>query len=361
MSRLAKGKGGRAGVLIPDFGVGNGGALASSVETTFVVDPFAMPGKNVYTTLLAAAAARRLVTGPAIVTFRASMIHPAAAYDLRDAAGDWNTTFASNGGFRAEQFAAGSTLDGVTTFELPVNFLGPLGEVLITAPAPVGSAFSIFRLNIGIGGLAATGGGDFFDASNVVGQNSVWILKEAAGLFQAGGNILCARGANASLFIIPLDDTTIAQNTLVESAGGLITVTQAAPGALVNRTQVKLVTSGPNLNAVPGGNLNLTSSALNIKGPNGGNPITQAGPAKIDGVTGKSPFIPATITASSRITGFLRSPLGAALTTGYGALPGDRMLGVAGAGGGFQLSAFLAGGPGTNVADGSDLDWEVTN
>ncbi len=109
------------------------------------------------------------------------------------------------------------------------------------------------------------------------------------------------------------------------------------------------------------------TSAISAKTPDGStvNLLTttsatgvaiQSGEATI--VDGETALIEATITAASRIVGFLKTPVTGTLTVKFAALDSDRVVGVAGAGGGFKLTALVAAGT-INVADDSVLDWIV--
>jgi hypothetical protein len=89
------------------------------------------------------------------------------------------------------------------------------------------------------------------------------------------------------------------------------------------------------------------------------------GTATIDGVTGKSIAImtddlgrPLPITANTRITVTLKTPLTDTLTKEYACLSGDRVTGAAGT---FKVAALLTGGAGgtLNTADTSTLDWQL--
>lgn len=81
----------------------------------------------------------------------------------------------------------------------------------------------------------------------------------------------------------------------------------------------------------------------------------QSGVTTIDGATGKSPAIVATITASSRILVTLKNPANGALTVKFAALVGDRVVGAPGS---FKVAALVAAGT-VNTADTSDVDWLV--
>ncbi len=77
-------------------------------------------------------------------------------------------------------------------------------------------------------------------------------------------------------------------------------------------------------------------------------------------VAGTTALIPATVTASSRIGVFLKTPDTVTNTVNYSALGADRVVGIGGAGGGFKITALLAAGS-INVADVSVMDWVVFN
>ena len=333
----------------------------TSTQTTFVVDttaPANTGSNNVYPTLAAAAVARRLVNGPATVDFRQATVHPALAYDLRDAGGNWNTTFTAPKQTIAQTFAAGSTLAGVTTFAVATGFQGGPGTSLITAPDVSPQNSVTFRTK-GTGGLFSTAGGDFFNAANVAGQTAIWFLAEAGPFFQAGAALLCARGANARIVVNPTDGAVIASNCLFESAGGQILVQSLSSADVVSLTQANMATTGPNL--VRGVNLINFASTNNSRGPNGGNPALQAGGVTLVAGT-TAAIIPATITATSRIFLTVNTSVPGAgnLTVEYAALAVDRVIGVAGAGGGFKPTALIAAGT-INVNDVSSLDWLVVN
>ena len=74
-------------------------------------------------------------------------------------------------------------------------------------------------------------------------------------------------------------------------------------------------------------------------------------------VSGVTAAIAATISATSRIVGFVKTsaPGAGSLTVQYAALPGNRVVGEPGS---FKLTALIAAGT-INVLDTSNLDWFV--
>lgn len=86
--------------------------------------------------------------------------------------------------------------------------------------------------------------------------------------------------------------------------------------------------------------------------------IQQSGAATL--VAGTTALIAATVTTSSRIGIWLKTPGTTTDTVNYAALGTDRVAGVGGAGGGFKITALVAAGT-INVADVSVLDWVVFN
>lgn len=102
------------------------------------------------------------------------------------------------------------------------------------------------------------------------------------------------------------------------------------------------------------------TSAIRAKTPDGSTKdvIPQSGVATL--VSGVSALISATITTSSRIVAFVKTPGTPTLTVQYGALADDRVAGLASASGGFKLTALVAAGT-INVDDTSVLDWVVFN
>lgn len=346
------------GTVIEKFDEATPALDAALVPVSLVVDTSVAASEgNVFKTLAEAATIRRQIEGPVTVTFRQATVHPALAYDFRDAAGQWNTTFTANGDTFVQQFAAGSTLVGLFELDVQFTFLGLAGSVFIAAPtAPAG--FQVFRLR-SVGALGATLGGDAFNAANVAGQTSVFLFTEQSGVFVPTSATLCARGANARILIFLDDGTTLTTSCLVESAAGQVSVTQVSAASNAVRTQAGLATTGPGL--VPGVNLTLLTTTDNTRGPGGGDPSMQAGSVAL--VAGTTALIPATITATSRIPApGIKTPVPGAgnLTVNYAPLGVDRVIGRAGAGGGFKLTALLADGT-INVLDTSTLDWEVVN
>lgn len=80
---------------------------------------------------------------------------------------------------------------------------------------------------------------------------------------------------------------------------------------------------------------------------------TQRGRATL--VSGVTPAISATVTASSRITFDLADQVSASLSVKYAALDVDRVVGAPGS---FKLTALVGAGT-INVMDGSSLDWTM--
>lgn len=336
-------------------------ADAALVPVSLVVDTSVTASSgNVFKTLAEAAAVRRTFDGPATVTFRQATIHPALAYDLRDASGYWNTTFlTAAGAILGQQFAAGSTLAGVTEFAAPINFLGLAGSALVTAPVLAAGTSPIFRTR-GEFGMAATGGGDFFNPASgapAAGQSSVWILSDISGGFAAGNAIWASRGLNAAIVLLVEDESFISSNTLVEAGGGTIFVSQASDGAVVNRTQANLATTGPNL--TPGGNLALLPSTNNARGPGGGDPAVQAGTATL--ANGTATVATAVITATSRIVVCLKTPAGAGAATSTVYFSPGGATRVPGRPGSFTCQGSVTASGGPNAGDNSDVDWMIMN
>jgi hypothetical protein len=104
----------------------------------------------------------------------------------------------------------------------------------------------------------------------------------------------------------------------------------------------------------------LSSAAAALAALNGN--TLQAGETTL--ALGASPFIAADVTATSAITIGIATAVGDVLTNDYGAIDADRVVGLASAGGGFVVRAFLAAGrdvADTNVADTSTVGWIVVN
>jgi hypothetical protein len=102
------------------------------------------------------------------------------------------------------------------------------------------------------------------------------------------------------------------------------------------------------------------TTTIRAKTPDGSTKdvIPQSGVATL--VAGVTALISATITTSSRIVAFVKTPGTPTLTVQYGALATDRVAGLGSALGGFKLTALVAAGT-INVDDTSVLDWVVFN
>jgi hypothetical protein len=352
MPKLAKGVGGRARVLIPDQTAGGGGgAPASSVEVTFVFRPGGVTSKNVYATWAALVAAESIVAGPKAILFDSSLapcVIPAGAWNL----GNDPVLFTGMHGFN-DALQIDGTLTGQFALDIERLFVTYTGAVpCLVANETVNQTYR-FRGN---GDLTTTGGAAFL---RITGPSVTVFLEENFAIF-GGLAIESIGGAGVGGFITADAESIIGANTLGSDFVGNLQVNRNSPAATVQTMQ----------GAMPGGVLVVGTTLFNnaqtsnMTGPGGGSPALVSGSAKIDGLSGKSPFIPCPgLTTSSRIVALVRDPLGAGggtPTSFYGASLADRVF-VPAPIPGFQISAFTGGGPGLNIADNSDLDWQVTN
>lgn len=198
----------------------------NGTQYTFVVDPTAAVGRNVFNTLAAAAAARRLVNGPAIIEFRGDQAVQAVAYDLRDAAGEWNTKLQGAQGLTTVTFPNGATIVGATTTDtISITYSG--AGTLCTLPA---SGVQFFRfLN---GDFESTGGGTMF----LVPAGGTGIF-ECSGFWTDGGGTVFASSGAAIMSITMEDGASIVANTIVSAGATFFRVAMISPASQVALAQ----------------------------------------------------------------------------------------------------------------------------
>lgn len=176
-----------------------------------------------------------------------------------------------------------------------------------------------------------------------------WMINSvsvAGTLFQAGSDVDDALDPYASIvaaggFLYPQGDPT------VDAAAAVALNAHKNRGA--NETELAQIMSTA-VDQVQKAAAATTDAALAADAA-----TLQAGTVAL--TSGVSPAIAATITASSKIVGFLKTPSGGSLTVKFAALGTDRVVGAPGS---FKLSALDAAGA-VNAADGSALDWLVVN
>lgn len=345
---LALGQGiGPTGATGPSGLTGATGPAGAGAQTTFVVDTTSVQHANVYPTLAAAAVARRLVDGPAIVEFRQSTTHPAAAYDFRDANGDWITSFVSpsTGVFQQNQtFADGSTLVGVNEFVSTGIVFAGLASTLIAMPP-----FMVLRLEKGCF-FQATGAGGVV-AGLAAGVCDIFLYGTS--IFKTGSATGAAvKATGGTLVIEKFDETDLQGSTLAQSGLGFVLVISGSPAGTIIATQ-----PGISSGLVQGTNLFFDSSVNSIVGPGGAAPALQAGTATLVG--GKLQ-ITANLTPSSVIQLTNKIPRTTTNTSfyTYDAAAFPIVFGLAG---NFTIVALLQGADTINIADLSDVGWVIVN
>lgn len=328
---------------------------AAVVPTTYVVDStVTSPSVNVFKTFRQAVDAALLVAGPKLFQFRdvAPVINIAGAYDL----GVDPVTINAKGVLSTLTIAAGVTFTGTppsVDFDMSgVTFQG--ASPLITAPS-FGAGAGLYRFRAGCVLQCSDPAGRIVRAP--AGAAAVTLLQEEA--HTLAGTCFDAVGAGAIHFVKVYDHGAIVANTVAQSGGGALTVINDGSASVVTLAQAGM----PGGTLVVGTTLVLNGSTTNLRGPGGNAPALQGFNASIDGVTGKSAFIAATVTATTRFPApgvRVAAPGAGNLTVGYGVRTADVVVGLAGAGGGFKITAALADGT-ANTLDTSNLDAIAVN
>jgi hypothetical protein len=258
----------------------------------------------------------------------------------------------------------------------PPGFSGPVTLVNGSKTTPFGALVTIANAAVTIHGLTG------LDGLTVVNQSTVDVIVGTAvdqffftlhatdlmqSVLAAGAAFIKVTGG-FSFFILDdgslLDTTDGGSNALQSVAPGLLLI-QVNGGSSFGTNELSAAAgaaqvnvSGPDIDPIVFPAYAAQAAAPNIN-PVG---IVQKGSAPIDGVSGKTAAITAFIGPTTRIECTQRTSNGdggPTPTTRYAALLPDRVNGNPGT---FKISALtIVGGGAVNLADASDVDWEVVN
>lgn len=278
-----------------------------------------------------------------------------------------DATFAANGalGIPACIVPAGAwnfSPAGITGYVRLVGFKPDQGSP-VTLQTAVGAAVSINGVREIVDLLVDNR--STLDLFTMLGAQAAFTLRgEASAVhsISAAGAAFIRCSTNGSIFISDLSrvQSFDGGTNAIQHDGGTLTVLIANFSSIAANMLAKQGGSGSTIvyiSSVYGGitPYGAQASASGVV-PQWGR---QKGTATIDGSTGKSAAIPATISATTTILVTLKTPATDAATAKYAVLDGDR---VNGAGGTFKISALTsAGGGALNAADTSTLMWEAIN
>jgi hypothetical protein len=341
-----------------------GGGAGAVVATSFVWRPGGVTGGNVWSDDHGAAAGfsamcatMRTTQGPKNLQIDDSLISPAhIPTSAGEAGGVWTFSTARDVNVSTSGLLTGISFDtgcsfgkggGISSLHLGFGTMTINGTDLFSLPS------GLFGVDVWDAPTwVAAGAGGFI---NVTGTGFGLVHTDAFANWSSG-TLLKRTGAGATLLLQLLERSALGANVISSAADAGTLQVDIDPAVTFSLAQAGVPTGL----LVVGTNAFFTASISKITGFGGGAPALQAFNANLVG--GVSAFIPATITASSRIVpGVVTMTPGAgSLTVQYAALAADRVIGLAGAGGGFKLTALLAAGT-INVLDTSNVDAQVAN
>jgi hypothetical protein len=315
------------------------GNRTAAPPTTFVIDPLATPGGNVYATLADVAAVASTIAGSKTISIRGSVSVPDGVYDL----GRDPVAFVGSNPTATLAFSSGAVLSGVGDVVFQ-DLVGPTkaGTAPLITPSLQSITVRFVHCTNIVGQL--TRASTPFLVENFLVQGTTTAAAPAGTIFDAVG-----AGTNAKVFVD--SSSSIGANRLAQSGGGSLIATSQSPSASISLTQSGM----PGGVLVAGSTYVLSSSTANSVGPGGNSPAFQSGTATL--VTGTVTISGVTLTTTSRIVAFIKDSSGTVVNGRLQAPAASRNVGA----GTFVVQSFNNATGGVDANDTSTFDWLIIN